>query len=96
MSANSRSTMRCRRGVAAAARGIADATISAAVLSASASLSSFAYASGGAELLPNGQSITPAEARGAVFSPLNPHLPDNPGYVVGQAVTTTTCGVLAA
>lgn len=40
------------------------------------------------ELLPTNQTITPTAARGAVFSALNPHLPSNPSYVVGQAVTT--------
>jgi YVTN family beta-propeller protein len=40
------------------------------------------------ELLPTGQTITPTAARGAVFTTLNPGLKDNPGYVVGQAVTT--------
>src|SRR5262249_51671284 len=34
--------------------------------------------------------ITPTAARGSTFSALNPGLPDNPGYVAGQAVTTAT------
>ncbi len=40
------------------------------------------------ELLPTNQAITPTAARGSTFASLNPHLPDNPSYVVGQAVTT--------
>ena len=40
------------------------------------------------ELLPNNQAITPAAARGAHFSTLNPGVSANPSYVVGQAVTT--------
>jgi YVTN family beta-propeller protein len=40
------------------------------------------------EILPTNQLITPTAARGSTFAALNPHLPDNPGYVVGQAVTT--------
>src|SRR5262249_10007790 len=40
------------------------------------------------QFLPNGQTITPTAARGSRFTALNPHLSDNPDYVVGQAVTT--------
>jgi YVTN family beta-propeller protein len=40
------------------------------------------------EVLPNGQTITPTAASGSRFTPLNPHLPGNPSYVAGQAVTT--------
>jgi YVTN family beta-propeller protein len=41
------------------------------------------------EALPDGQSITPAAAPGAVFSPLNPGLADYPDFTAGQAVTST-------
>lgn len=44
-----------------------------------------------AQSLPNtGQTITPLAPRKARFETLNPDLPDNPTYVVGQAVTTVT------
>ncbi|MGH9393245.1 MAG: bifunctional YncE family protein/alkaline phosphatase family protein [Terriglobales bacterium] len=38
--------------------------------------------------LPTGQTLTPLAAPGARLQALNPHLPDNPGYTAGQAVTT--------
>ena len=39
--------------------------------------------------IPNsGQTITPLAPTGAAFVPLNPHLPDNPQYLAGQAVTS--------
>ncbi len=38
-----------------------------------------------AEVAPTGQALTPTAARGAVFQPLDPDLPDNPGYTAGQA-----------
>src|SRR5215472_13064759 len=41
------------------------------------------------EALPDGQSITPTAAPGAVFSPLNPGLADYPDFTAGQAVTST-------
>ena len=44
--------------------------------------------SGEPQILSTGQTITPLAPRGATFEPLNPGLPDNPGYTVGQAVTT--------
>jgi DNA-binding beta-propeller fold protein YncE len=37
--------------------------------------------------LPTGQRITPTAATGAVFSPLNPNIPSEPTYTVGQAET---------
>lgn len=40
------------------------------------------------EMLPTGQRITPLAAAGAVFSTLNPNLPDLPDFVAGQAVET--------
>jgi YVTN family beta-propeller protein len=40
------------------------------------------------QILPTGQLITPLVPKGARFQPLNPNLADNPGYTVGQAVTT--------
>ena len=40
----------------------------------------------GAELIAStGQSITPTAAPGALFQPLNPDLPTNPGFTAGQA-----------
>ncbi|WP_206171560.1 hypothetical protein [Thiorhodococcus mannitoliphagus] len=43
----------------------------------------------GQQDLPNlGQQITPLAPPGARFLPLNPDLPDNPGWLAGQAVTT--------
>ena len=41
------------------------------------------------EALPDGQSITPTAAPGAVFSLLNPGLADYPDFTAGQAVTST-------
>jgi YVTN family beta-propeller protein len=41
------------------------------------------------EALPDGQSITPTAAPGAVFSSLNPGLADYPDFTAGQAVTST-------
>ncbi len=38
--------------------------------------------------IPTGQTITPTAAAGAVFQPLNPHVPSAPSYTVGQAETT--------
>src|SRR6516165_12252413 len=40
------------------------------------------------EALPDGQSITPTAAPGAVFRPLNPGLADYPDFTAGQAVTS--------
>ena len=40
------------------------------------------------EALPDGQSITPTAAPGAVFSLLNPGLADYPDFTAGQAVTS--------
>jgi DNA-binding beta-propeller fold protein YncE len=39
-------------------------------------------------LLPTGVRITPDAARGSIFQPLNPGLPSDPNFTVGQAVTT--------
>lgn len=44
--------------------------------------------SGQPQILSTNQTITPLAPKGATFQPLNPHLPDNPDYTVGQAVTT--------
>jgi YVTN family beta-propeller protein len=44
--------------------------------------------SGQPQVLSTNQTITPLAPRGATFQPLNPKLSDNPGYTVGQAVTT--------
>src|ERR1700758_5368358 len=41
------------------------------------------------EFLPTGVEITPTAAPGAVFQTLNPNLPSNPDFVVGQAVATS-------
>jgi DNA-binding beta-propeller fold protein YncE len=38
--------------------------------------------------IPTGVHITPEAARGAIFQPLNPGLPSDPTFTVGQAVTT--------
>jgi YVTN family beta-propeller protein len=62
--------------------------MSMAAIAASLLLSGVAGADNGAELLPTNQAITPTAARGSTFAPLNPHLADNPSYVVGQAVST--------
>lgn len=35
-----------------------------------------------------GQYITPTAANGSVFAPLNPNIPSEPNYIVGQAETT--------
>jgi DNA-binding beta-propeller fold protein YncE len=40
------------------------------------------------ELLPTGVSITPLAARGTRFQPLNPDLPDRPGFTVDHPITT--------
>ncbi|MDR3511528.1 MAG: hypothetical protein P4L73_07840 [Caulobacteraceae bacterium] len=37
------------------------------------------------ELTPTGQVLTPTAAAGAIFQPLNPGLPDAPGFTAGQA-----------
>jgi DNA-binding beta-propeller fold protein YncE len=37
------------------------------------------------EMTPPGQLLTPAAAHGALFRPLNPDLPDLPGFTAGQA-----------
>jgi YVTN family beta-propeller protein len=63
--------------------------LSAALLSATLLSSGGAGAAPQRELLPTNQAITPTAARGSTLMSLNPGLPDNPGYVVGQAVTTT-------
>lgn len=40
-----------------------------------------------AQLLPDGQRLTPTAAPGARFTTLNPHLADAPDYVVGQTIS---------
>jgi len=62
--------------------------IAASLACAPCALAASAAADAGSDVLPNNQVITPTAARGSTFSTLNPGLPDNPGYVVGQAVTT--------
>lgn len=42
------------------------------------------------EMLPTGVRITPEAASGALFQALNPDLPTNPDFAVGQAVATST------
>ena len=37
------------------------------------------------EFTPTGQELTPTAAAGAIFQPLNPGLPGDPGYTAGQA-----------
>ena len=39
----------------------------------------------GQELTPTGQALTPTAAPGALFRPLNPELPGDPGFLAGQA-----------
>jgi DNA-binding beta-propeller fold protein YncE len=39
------------------------------------------------ESVPTGVAVTPTAARGAVFSPLNPHLPGLPDFTAGQAAS---------
>ncbi len=41
-----------------------------------------------AQILPNGMALTAQASPGAVFSALNPHLPDFPDYTAGQAIST--------
>jgi YVTN family beta-propeller protein len=60
--------------------------LSAAFLCASLALPGASFAA--PEVLPNNQTITPTAAAGSTFVPLNPQLPDNPGFIAGQAVTT--------
>src|SRR6185312_16399123 len=36
-------------------------------------------------MLPTGQRLTPEAARGAIFQPLNPDLPELPAFTAGQA-----------
>jgi DNA-binding beta-propeller fold protein YncE len=52
-----------------------------------AALAGFALAGPAAaeDLTPTGQALTPTEAQGAIFQPLNPDLPDAPSYTAGQA-----------
>jgi DNA-binding beta-propeller fold protein YncE len=59
------------------------ANLFAAALAASAV--GFAASAGAAELTPTGQALTPAAAKGALFQPLDPDLPDASGYTAGQA-----------
>src|SRR5262249_17727291 len=40
------------------------------------------------EVLPTGMMITPTAARGSIFQPLNPGLPDLPQFTVDHPVTT--------
>ena len=63
--------------------------LSATLLSVTLLSSGTALAGSGRELLPTNQAITPTAAHGSSLMPLNPGLPDNPGFIVGQAVTTT-------
>jgi DNA-binding beta-propeller fold protein YncE len=40
------------------------------------------------QITATGHAITPAAAPGAIFQPLNPDLPENPGFTAGQASAT--------
>src|SRR5947209_11021590 len=40
------------------------------------------------ELLPTGMSITPTAAKGSVFQPLNPDLPDLPQFTADHPIST--------
>jgi DNA-binding beta-propeller fold protein YncE len=64
-------------------------SLSAALLSASLLTPGMVAAAPARELLPTNQTITPTAARGSRLMSLNPGLPANPEYVVGQAVTST-------
>ena len=44
--------------------------------------------SGQPQILSTNQTVTPLAPAGSTFQSLNPHLKDNPGYTVGQAVST--------
>jgi YVTN family beta-propeller protein len=44
--------------------------------------------SSGTESLPTGMSITPTAAKGTLFQPLNPDLPDRPEFTVDHPITT--------
>ncbi len=67
-----------------AAAGLA----SACVLAVPALQAQNGLNTGEPQILSTGQIITPLAPRGASFEPLNPGLPDNPGYTVGQAEST--------
>jgi DNA-binding beta-propeller fold protein YncE len=56
------------------------------LLGAAVALPGLALAADSA-VLPTGQRITPLAAPGAVFGPLDPHVPGRPGNLVGQAET---------
>src|SRR5258708_6482174 len=43
-----------------------------------------------AETLPTGMSITPTAAKGSIFQPLNPDLPDLPQFTVDHPISTAT------
>ena len=45
----------------------------------------FTAAAQAPEVTPTGQALTPTAAHGALFQPLNPDLPDLPGFTAGQA-----------
>ena len=64
-----------------------------AVLAINASIASAQFPSmpSPSQNLPNtGQRLTPLAVAGGGFQPLNPGLPDNPGWLAGQAVTAVT------
>jgi YVTN family beta-propeller protein len=47
-----------------------------------------AHAAPASELLPTGMSITPTAAKGSIFQPLNPDLPDLPQFTADHPVST--------
>jgi YVTN family beta-propeller protein len=53
-----------------------------------AMIGSAAFAATPGTVISTGQTITPTAATGSVFSPLNPNIPSEPNYTVGQAETT--------
>ena len=60
-------------------------SIAYAVIAAGLVASAAAAAPPAGGVLPTGQRLTPEVARGALFQPLNPDLPDLPGFTAGQA-----------
>ena len=54
-----------------------------------AMISAASFAATPGTVISTGQAITPTAATGSVFSPLNPHIPSELNYTVGQAETTS-------
>ncbi len=69
-------------------RSVAVASVAGFCMLAVPLLTAQGLNSGEPQILSTGQIITPLAPRGASFQALNPGLPDNPEYTVGQAVST--------